>query len=192
MHFPGKSNTIADLLSRRKDLEEGVNINENITLLLENLFVNVLVLPEYLSVWKIYLKDDNETYRKILQEIYDSSVGGHPGISNTWNLVKRQYEGPRLHQFIEAYVKGCAKCQESKPITHMKHASLYHLNTFVEQGPFQYVSMDLIMDLPLSNKYDSILTIVDQGCSKAIKFIPCNKIIDRQGVAGLYLLYLFP
>ena len=89
-------------------------------------------------------------------------------------------------------MKGCVKCQESKPITHMKCAPFYHLDTHVEQGPFQYVSMDLITDLPPSNKYDSILTIVDQGCSKAAKFIPCNKTINRQGVAGLYLLHLFP
>jgi hypothetical protein len=87
-HFPGRSNTIADLLSRRNDLEEGVNINENVTLLPQNLFVNVPVLPEYLTVWKIYLKDDDETRCKILQEIHDSPVGGHPGISNTWNLIK--------------------------------------------------------------------------------------------------------
>jgi len=74
----------------------------------------------------------------------------------------------------------------------MKRALLYHLDTFAEQGPFQYVSMDLITDLPLSNKYDSILTIVDQGCSKAAKFIPCNKTIDGQGVTSLYLQHLFP
>jgi len=73
----------------------------------------------------------------------------------------------------------------------MKRAPLYHLNTFAEQGPFQYVSMDLITDLPTSNTYDSILTIVDQGCSKAAKFIPCNKTIDGQGVAKLYLQHLF-
>jgi hypothetical protein len=60
-----------------------VNINENITLLPQNLFINVPVLSEYLTVWKIYLKDDDETCCKILQEVYDSSVGGHPGISNT-------------------------------------------------------------------------------------------------------------
>ena len=74
----------------------------------------------------------------------------------------------------------------------MKHAPLYHLETFIEEEPFQYVSMDLITDLPPSNKFDSILTIVDQGCSKAAKFIPCNKTIDGQGVAGLYLMHLFP
>jgi len=78
---------------------------------------------------------------------HDTPVGGHPGISNTWSLVNRRYEGPRLHQFVEGYVKGCAKCQESKVITHPKRAPLYHFDTHVEQGPFQYVLMDLITDL---------------------------------------------
>ena len=180
-HFPGKSNTIADLLSRRNDFKEGINPNENVTLLPEDLFTR-----------KIYLEDNPETRRKILQEIHDAPAGGHPGISNTWELMKRRYEGPRLHQFVENYVKGCAKCQETKVITHMKRAPLYRFDTYVEQGPFQYVSMDLITDLPPSNSYDSILTIVDQGCSKAAKFLPCKKTIDGQGVAQLYFKHLFP
>jgi len=152
----------------------------------------VFINANAIQVNKVYLEDNPETRCKVLQEIHDSPIGGHPGISNTWDLVKRNYEGPRLHKFVEAYVKGCATCQETKVMTHMKHTPLYHLDTFAEQGPFQYVSMDLITDLPPSNKYDSILTIVDQGCSKAAKFIPCNKTIDGQGVASLYLQHLFP
>jgi hypothetical protein len=38
----------------------------------------------------------------------------------------------------------------------------------------------------------SILTIVDQGCSKAAKFIPCQKTIDGPGVAREYLKHLVP
>jgi hypothetical protein len=52
--------------------------------------------------------------------------------------------------------------------------------------------MVLITNLPVSDGYDSILTIVDQGCSKAAKFIPCNKAIDGQGVANKYLKHLVP
>ena len=52
--------------------------------------------------------------------------------------------------------------------------------------------MDLITDLPRSEGYDAILIIVDQGCSKAAKFIPCNKTIDTKGVAHEYLCYLVP
>jgi hypothetical protein len=62
----------------------------------------------------------------------------------------------------------------------------------VEKGPFQLISMDLITDLPKSNRYDSILTIVNQGYSKATKFIPCHKMIDGPGVAHEYLKHLVP
>ena len=48
------------------------------------------------------------------------------------------------------------------------------------------------MDLPESKGYDTILTIVDQGCSKATKSIPCNKEITGEEVAELYLQHLFP
>jgi len=62
----------------------------------------------------------------------------------------------------------------------------------MEEGPFQYISMDLITNLLISNKYNAILTIVDQGYSKAAKFLPCRKIIDGQGVAKLYFRHIFP
>jgi hypothetical protein len=74
----------------------------------------------------------------------------------------------------------------------MKCTPLYYFDTHVKQGLFQYISMDLIMDLPPSNKYNAILTIVDQGCSKAVKFLPCMKTINGQGVVQLYFQHLFP
>ena len=117
---------------------------------------------------------------------------GHPEIANTWELVKQHYKGPRLQQFMGEYVKGCAKCQETKTNIHQTKAPLQQFDTAVEEGPFQLISMDLIMDLPKSDGYDSILMIIDQGCTKAAKFIPCNKTIDGPGVADEYLKHLMP
>ena len=195
-HLPGTDNTIADILSRRADFEEGVKIDENVTILPNHLWTNHILLRraiiDRLKERTTYLIDNIAIRRKVLQQIHDTPVGGHPGIANTWNLVSRHYHGPRLRKFVEDYVKGCAKCQESKPKTTLKRAPLQPFDTHVEEGPFQYVSMDLITDLPKSGRYDSILTIVDQGCSKAAKFIPCTKTIDGDGVAQMYLKHLFP
>jgi len=141
---------------------------------------------------KTFLADDLETRREILHSLHDSPAAGHPGIANTWELVREHYEGPRLRQFVEEYVKGCARCQESKTNVHRLKAPLQRFDTPVDEGPFQYVSMDLITDLPKSQGFDSVLTIVDQGCSKAAKFIPCNKTIDGPGVANEYLKHLVP
>jgi hypothetical protein len=91
-----------------------------------------------------------------------------------------------LRAFVEEYVKGCAKCQETKTHT-LKRTPLYRLDVPAEEGPFQSVTMDLITDLPLSSKYDATLTIIDQGCSKALYFLPCTKNITGEGVVTLYL-----
>jgi hypothetical protein len=61
-----------------------------------------------------------------------------------------------------------------------------------EALPFQTIALDFIVKLPISNGYDSILTITNHDCSKAAIFIPCNETINAEGVAGLYLRYVFP
>jgi hypothetical protein len=58
--------------------------------------------------------------------------------------------------------------------------------------PFQVISMDLITDLPLSDGSDSILTIVDHDCSKAVIFLPCTKEISTEEVIDLYAKHVFP
>jgi Chromo (CHRromatin Organisation MOdifier) domain len=97
-----------------------------------------------------------------------------------------------MKQFVKEYVKGCAICQENKPRTHHKKAPLQPLPVEPKRGPFQSVSMDLITDLPPSQGYNAILTIVDQGCTKAAKFIPCTTNITGEGVATLYFRHLIP
>ena len=131
-------------------------------------------------------------HQEILREIHNSQAGGHPKIANTWELVRQHYKGPRLREFVEKYVKGCAKCQESKTNLPRRKAPLQQFNIPATSGPFQYVSMDLITDLPKSDGFDSILTIVNQGCSKAAKFIPCHKTINGPGIANEYLKHLMP
>jgi hypothetical protein len=149
-HIPGHTNTIADILSWRKDLNKGVNTEEP-----------CILFPNSLFSKKIFLEDDLEKCQTILWELNDRPSRGHPGITNTWNIIKRSYEGPRLWQFVEEYIKGCTKCQESKTNLPWKKVSLHPFNTAVDQGPFQYISIDLITDLPISDGHNSILTIVD-------------------------------
>jgi hypothetical protein len=151
-----------------------------------------ILLPDHLFSKKTYLANDIETRRMAVRELHDTPTAGHPGIANTWELVRQHYKGPRLQQFVEEYVKGCPKCQEIKMNVHRIKAPLQRFDTAVEEGPFQLISMDLITDLPKSDGFDSILTIVDQGCSKAAKFIPCNKTIGGPGVANEYLKHLIP
>ena len=51
--------------------------------------------------------------------------------------------------------------------------------------------MDLITDLPNSEGFDSILVVVDQGLTKGIILVPCNKMITAEGTAKLLLENLY-
>jgi hypothetical protein len=51
--------------------------------------------------------------------------------------------------------------------------------------------MDLITGLPRSDGHDTILTIVDHGCSQAAIFLPCSTTITGAGITQLYLEHIF-
>ena len=53
--------------------------------------------------------------------------------------------------------------------------------------PFANCSMDMITDLPISEGYDSILAVVDQGLMKGVILIPCNKTLTADQCAKLLL-----
>ena len=57
--------------------------------------------------------------------------------------------------------------------------------------PFAHCSMDLIMDLPLSDGFNSILVMVDRGLTKGVILLPCNKTITAGQVANLLLENLY-
>ena len=51
--------------------------------------------------------------------------------------------------------------------------------------------MDFITNLPISNGFDSIFIVVDQGLSKGVILCPCNKMIDAEGTIKLYIDNVF-
>ena len=57
--------------------------------------------------------------------------------------------------------------------------------------PFAYCSMDFITDLPSVQNFDSILVVVDQGLSKGVILLPCNKTITVEETAKLLLDNLY-
>ena len=63
-----------------------------------------------------------------------------------------------------------------KPNTHPTVAPLMPIKSQAHR-PFQQITMDFITDLPLSDGFDSIFVVVDQGLSKGVILIPCNKTV---------------
>jgi hypothetical protein len=215
-HIKGTANGRADALSRRPDYDQGHEDNQNVTVLPEQIFVRAMeVLPNLmvqeestLKPWidphqlkkhrEVWYKDRQqvvmgniEAKRQLIQSHHNSPVHGHPGISKTIQLTERLYWWPRMRIDITEYVKGCAKCQRHKVNTRPTKAPLQPIYPKVEAMPFETVALDFIVKLPVSQGFDSILTITDQRCTKAAIFIPCNEDITAEETATLYIKHIF-
>jgi len=57
--------------------------------------------------------------------------------------------------------------------------------------PFETVMLDFITKLPMSQGYNSILTVTDHNCSKAALFIPCKEAMTAEETAGLIIQHVF-
>jgi len=123
---------------------------------------------------------------------HDSPVYGHPGINKTYQLTSRRYWWPNMCQDVMEYIKGCADCQRHKINTRPTHTPLQPIYPKPEAMPFEMVALDFITKLPVSQGYDSILTITDHDCSKAAVFIPCKEAMTAEETVGLVMRHLFP
>jgi hypothetical protein len=144
--------------------------------------------------WKedrIVVAGDNNLKRGVIHYFHDTPSAGHPGITNTYEIAKRDVWWPNMKQDVEQYIKGCAVCQANKINRRPLKPEIFPI-TPEHSLPFQTVAMDFITKLPKSGKYDTILTITDHDCTKATIFIPCQETITAEGVATLYLRHVYP
>jgi hypothetical protein len=120
-HIPGKSNRRADALSRRPDYDQGERDNEDVTVLPDHMFARAtnsetVLVPRFTSSqdeeilrpwidphnlkkfngewWKEHRRvvtGNQELRHKIIHNHHDLVAFGHPGISQTTELVARFY-----------------------------------------------------------------------------------------------------
>jgi hypothetical protein len=152
------------------------------------------------NVLDVYWKEDqivvargNDLKRGVIHYFHDTPSSGNPGITNMYELAKRDVWWPNMKQDVEQYVEGCAICQANKANRSPLRPGLAPI-TPEHSLPFQTVAMDFITKLPKSGKreYDTILTITDHDCTKAAIVIPCHETITAEGVAFLYLCHVYP
>jgi Integrase zinc binding domain len=144
-------------------------------------------VPKWKRDGKLVVPPDLEIKRRVMRYTHDAITAGHPGRDETIRQVKRDFWWPHMEAWIEDYVRGCAECQQNKILAHRTQTPIYKIDTSPDAKPFEQVAMDLITGLPKSHRHDTILTIVDHGCSRAATFILCSTTITGPEIAQLYL-----
>ena len=126
-----------------------------------------------------------------MAQFHNTLTAGHPGRDNTLALIAQHYWWPGMNTWIGNYIAGCAHCQQNKIHTTKKKTPSYCILGDPSTCPFNIIALDLITQLLKANRHNAILTIMDQGSSRATLFLPCNMTITGEGVALLYLKHLF-
>ena len=136
---------------------------------------------------KNYIPDDLDLQWDIVRMFHDHETAGHLGKLEMYNSVKQHYWWPGMQTFVKQYVQGCGICQQFKINWNLSHPSYLPIEGTKSTRPFASCSMDMIMDLPISGGYDSILAVMDHGLTKGVILIPCNKTLTADQCAQLLL-----
>ena len=108
---------------------------------------------------KIYIPQDMELRREIVQRYHDTPTAGHPGILETYMAVSQEHWWPGLRTSVRSYVNGCAQCQQFKINRRPTKPALFPISSSLTNCPFAQLSMDFITSLPLSQFFDSIMVV---------------------------------
>eukprot|EP00271_Cylindrocystis_brebissonii_P017890 TRINITY_DN4866_c0_g1_i3.p1 TRINITY_DN4866_c0_g1~~TRINITY_DN4866_c0_g1_i3.p1 ORF type:complete len:876 (-),score=-44.12 TRINITY_DN4866_c0_g1_i3:127-2661(-) len=210
-HIPGKTNRVADPLSRCFNIEEvdlipqvkaGYSKDPHWRAILEALTTESAHYPArvYLSHYhsengllyyqplgqaqRLCIPADKRLRRSLVQECHSSNLAGHLGREKTLHRLQQRFYWPRMIDDVVSIVSTCIPCQEAKGRTQKPMGDLQPLEA--PEAPWRHMSMDFITHLPTTpHRHDSILVVTDRF-SKLAYFIPCKESINAQQTARLY------
>lgn len=203
----GKTNVVADALSRRPDHQinatSGIVVSSLTDLIRNNYHLDpetqvlASLSPEHLASYQMKLKDGllykgqaivvpniGDLRVRIISEAHDTPISGHVGVVKTIENVKRRFFWAKMNQDINAYVTTCYQCQINKASNQLPSGLLQPLA--IPNRSWEQVSMDFIMPLPKTKSgHDAILVVVDK-LSKMVHYIPTTSTVTAPQVAQIF------
>jgi hypothetical protein len=133
---------------------------------------------------RIYVPNDSDLRRRIVEQHHDTRIAGHPGRWKTLELVSRNYWWPRMSKFIGLYCSSCDLCLRTKTQRRAPYGELQPLP--IPEERWDTASVDFIVELPKSCGYDAIMVVLD-SIGKRGHFIPMHTTVTAKDTARLFL-----
>jgi len=133
---------------------------------------------------KIYIPQNLDLQRRVVLLCHNTKVAGHPGRWKMLELVSRNHWWPQMSRYIRQYVSTCDLCLRTKPIRQASVGKLHPLQ--IPNSQWDMLSVDFVVELPLSSGHDAVMTVVDSVLKRA-HFIPAHTTVTAEGTARLFL-----
>ena len=124
----------------------------------------------------------------MLLALHSSGLGGHSGITATYQKIKSLFAWPHMKHDIRKYIDACNICQQAK-VEHTKTpGTLQPLP--IPTHAWTIISLDFVEGLPKSQKFDTILVVIDKF-TKYGHFIPLSHPYTAFTVAQLFINHVY-
>lgn len=124
--------------------------------------------------------------KNIIEEAHSSKIGGHKGITKTYNRIRQNFYWNNIKSDIRNFINQCLQCQTKKLIRIKTKQPM--LITDTPFSSFEKISMDIVGPLPETSKGNSYILTIQDHLTKFSLAIPLKSITAIQ-VADALLKY---
>lgn len=138
---------------------------------------------------RVWIPESESLRTRIIQQVHDSHVTGHPGRDATYAILSRRFFWPGAAKNVRQFLRNCTVCGRSTIWRDTKHGLLKPLP--IPQRIWAEISMDFITDLPPSGLLgtSNCLVITDR-LTKGLILIGMGE-ITSEAVANVFLTHFY-
>jgi hypothetical protein len=136
----------------------------------------------------IYVPKEKEVRRAVIESRHDTPSAGHPGQFRTFELLSHKYYWPGMKKLVVKYIQACDSCIRLKHSNQAPAGLMIPID--IPSRPWEEITYDLIVGLPISDGYDAILMVVDHF-SKMVHYIPTTSKATAVDIANLFVNFVW-
>lgn len=121
---------------------------------------------------RVYSKDEltEENKKQIIREMHENPLGGHQGITRTFNRINSQYYWKGMRRQIKEYIQKCPTCQRNK--TNNRTLKEPMVITTTANRAFEKIFLDIVGPLPRSNNGNNFILTLQDDLTKFAWAVP--------------------